>query len=68
MENNNLNNKGAMNTAQEEDGGYRFNARDFIFACLANWYWFVASVLVCAIVVGFVYKSTPKTYTSGARI
>lgn len=54
------------NTTQGEDNS--INLMDFLRMGLANWYWFVLSVIVC-LGGAFVYlKSTPKIYMRTASV
>ena len=60
-----------MNTEQETDTRVEeseLNLGDILQTVLANWYWFVLSVVVCA-GAAFVYlKWTPKVYTRTASV
>lgn len=42
--------------------------KDLIALCLKNWYWFVASVIICLGVVTFYLLKTPSQYTRTAEI
>lgn len=42
--------------------------KDLIALCLKNWYWFVASVILCLGVVTFYLLKTPSQYTRTAEI
>ena len=53
------------NTQQENN---TVDIKDLIALCLKNWYWFVASVIICLGVVTFYLLKTPSQYTRTAEI
>ena len=48
------------NIEQNED---TLNVKDFIFMCLAKWYWFVISLFVVLSLATFYIKNTAYIYT-----
>ena len=58
-----------MNTEQETNTRVEeseLNLGDILQTVLANWYWFVLSVVVCAGAAFLYLKWAPKVYTRGA--
>ena len=54
------------NTVKEEDSS--FNLMDILRMGLANWYWFVLSVIICLGGAVIYLKSTPKIYMRMASV
>ena len=54
-----------INLRREEN---ELNLSDLFHIVLANWYWFVLSVLVCAGVAVLYLKWAPKVYTRTASV
>lgn len=61
-------NNAKSNAASSAPSKTGLRIKDFLYLCLANWYWFVISVLIC-LGVAYIYikKSTP-TYKKTASI
>ena len=49
---------------QEEE----FNLREFIHRCLAQWYWFVISLILCLLVGAYIVLTTAPVYHSSAEV
>ena len=62
-----MDNKQPQNVNAENNES-SINIRDLIFIVLNNWYWFLASVILCLVVAGFIYKAQPKAYTANGTI
>lgn len=45
-----------------------FNIRDIISLCIANWYWFVISIILCLGIGFWQILRTPKLYTQSASL
>ena len=52
-------------TIQEENG---LNLGDLFKIIIANWYWFVISIIVCVAGAYFYLAKTPLTYTRSATV
>ena len=46
----------------------RFSFKDLLFMFINNWYWFVISIVICAGVALFIYKTKPRIYQESALI
>ena len=63
-----MENNTQQNNAGVENQEHSINIRDIVFMVINNWYWFVASVVLCLVIAGFIYKAQPKTYTATGTI
>lgn len=65
---NNAQNNVSTNTAQRSQTNILVQVRDILFLCLAQWKWFVLSLVITLGYAFWYLKSTPKVYTCTASI
>lgn len=54
--------------SQQEETGPQLNLRDILYRCIANWYWFIACMLLTATVAQYYLMSTNNVYTRTASL
>ena len=62
------NNNNVRQATPHQDNENSISLREIVFLIINNWYWFAISAIICILIALFIYKSTPKAYTTRASI